>query len=283
MYKKTALVAAIGIALSAAAQADYQFEVSGGYATGNITAANGPEADQDIISLAGIYYLAPVSTSTGPLSEAAFIDRASGVMFGVVDGEVDFDSGFSGDTDITAYDIAGRYVMKDSGFLVEASYRLEQTDIDTLAPGSESTDTDVWSIGAGMYVAENTTLLFNYTYFDADNGRESDGYSADLEHLFLLDQGAIKIDASYGLLDSNFADDVDLYALGGTYYINNNIGIGGRYTLRDSNQSELTEWRAVAEWFISEQLSFTGAYIELDEDGSQAESDAIIFEVSARF
>ena len=96
MFKKTAIVAGIGLALSATAQADYRWEVGAGYANGTVdteTKNTGNDQnnnnDADIGSIDGTYYMETVDTSKGPLGEAAFLDHASNITLGFTDGEVD--------------------------------------------------------------------------------------------------------------------------------------------------------------------------------------------------
>lgn len=273
MFKKALMTGAIGVALSVTAQADYQFEVAGAYATGELTARNGADADQDLFTLGGTYYLQPVDTSKGPRSEDAFIDRASQVSLVYTFGEVDFDGG--GDSDISNLAVSGRYIMKDSGWLVDLGYQFDD--------GDDSADSDAYVIKAGKYIADTTTLVAGWAYSEDDDKRESDEYTLELDHLHDLGEAALKLEAGIGLVDSNFADDINLYTVGATYYFNNNLGIGGSYSLADSDDVEVDQYSVFGEMWVNEQISVTLGYTAVDEDASSAESDAIILAVTGRF
>ena len=97
MFKKTAIVASIGLALSATAQADYRWELGGDYSMGSIdselktpTGSSKNSNDTDIGEIFGTFYLWEVDTSKGPLKEAAFLDHSSSITIAASDGEVDF-------------------------------------------------------------------------------------------------------------------------------------------------------------------------------------------------
>lgn len=269
MFKKTALVAGIGLALSAAAQADYQWEVGSGYSAGEIE-TNFGDADVDVFSAYGDYYLESVDTSKGPLGEAAFLDRASSVSANFSNGEIDADDG--GDADISGYGLDGRYVWKDSGWLVDLGYQQDEI---------ENEETDTFSIGGGKYILENTALVLSYANVDADNAGEADVYGLDVEQLWDLQQGALKLEAGYARTDYENIDDSDTFALGGTYYLNNNLGFGASYSNSDSDDAEIDTWRLYGEWFINDQADVSLGYESTEEDDTDVEFDAIM--LSARF
>lgn len=281
MFKKNLYVRSLAVVFSTAfsmvAQADFQFEVGGAYAKGELTTGNGADADQDIFSLGGFYHLESVDTSKGPLSEAAFIDRSSDVGLLYTFGEVDFNNG--GDSDINNLSVAGRFVDKQSGWLVELGYDFDEADSDAI----NGADSDAYTLRGGKYIAENTTVIFGWTYTEDDNNAESDEYSLQFAHLQQLSQGALKLEAAVGLVESNFADDVDLYSIGGTYYVNNTLGFGGEFSRLDSNEAEVNQWTVFSELWVTEQVGITLAYTEVEEDDSDAESDAIILAVVGRF
>ena len=167
MFNKAILVGAVSVVLATAAQADFQYEVGGAYATGEVTAGGGIDADQDIFTLGGRYYLESVDASKGPRSENAFVDRASHVGLSYAFGEVDFDNG--GDSDISIFALDGRYVIKDSGWLVELGYQFDD--------GDNSADADAYTIRFGKYIAANTTITGGWAYSEDDDNRESDEYT----------------------------------------------------------------------------------------------------------
>jgi hypothetical protein len=273
MLKQSLVAGAVAAALSLSAQADYQFQVAGAYATGELTAGNGVDADQDLFTLGGTYFFAPVDDSKGPRSEDAFIDRASGVSLFYTFGEVDFDNG--GDSDIENIVIDGRYVIKDSGWLVGLGYQFDD--------GDGGPDSDAYAIEVGKYIGETTTLVASWVFGEDDDNRESDEYALSLEHLQDLGESALKLEAGLGLVDSNFASDVNLYSVGATYYITDYIGVGGSYSFADSDDGELDQYTLFGEYWVNDRIGLSLGLTAVDEDNSSAESDAVIFAVTGRF
>ena len=100
MFKKTAIIAGIGLALSATAQADYNWQLDAGVARGSVDTEikNTPNSNQKnsedstIGGLGATYFLETVDTSKGPLNEAAFLDHASSVGIRWTTAELDLAS-----------------------------------------------------------------------------------------------------------------------------------------------------------------------------------------------
>ncbi len=275
MFKKTVIAAGIGLALSSAAHAEYQFEIGANAGTGDFD-IDSVEGDLDFFGLTGAYYLQSVDTSKGPLPEAAFLDRASSIELLAGTGEIDFDD--FGDADLDSYAIGTRLVAKESGWLVELGYGLDKWD------GIVNEDIDIYSIGAGKYVLENTAIVLSYTKLDSDLEGDSDAYDLGVEHLWhFADMGALKLDATVGRVDPDLGDDIDVWGLGGTYYVNNNLGFGAAYSQEDSDDMDVEDWSLFAEWFVTEKVALTLAYTDSEDSDSDFESDAIEFTANVRF
>ncbi|NCF17768.1 MAG: porin [Haliea sp.] len=276
MLKKTAIAAGLGLILSSAAQAEYQFEVGANSGTGDVDL--GPvSADQDFIGLSGAYYLQSVDTSKGPLSEAAFLDRASSIQLAASMGEIDADN--AGDADVDTYAAGTRLVHKESGWLVDLGYRFDEIDPDNL----EKEEIDTYSIGAGKYVLENTAVVLSYSNIDSDLEGDSDAYDLGVEHLWMFDTGALKLDANIGRIDLDDSDDVDVWGLGGTYYVNDRLGFGTAYEQEDSDNTDLESWSLFAEWFVTENVALALAYTEQEDQDIDLETDAFMFRADVRF
>ena len=280
MFKKTVIVASLGLALSSAAQAEYQFELSSNAHTGDIEVGN-VDADRESFGLTGTYYLGSVDTSKGPLAEAAFLDRASSITLDFSIGEID---GNDGDFDVDSYTAESRLVSKETGWLVDLGYR--RTEI-------ANEEIDTFAIGAGKYVLENTAVVLSYANSDvvvldfanfvAESAGDSDTYGLAVEHLWQLETGAIKLDLSAELVDLDNADDINVWGLGGTYYLNPSLGFGADYSLSDSDETELENWSLFAKWFVTDKVELSLAYSELEDDVTDLESDAIMFNANIRF
>ena len=249
MFKKTAVIAGISVALSATAQADYRWE-AGVDLSGH---------DNDSISVDGTFYLNPVDTSKGPYAEAAFLDHSSFVTANYTDGEADGD--IINDLEYKNYGIEGRYVSNDAGWILDLGYKRSEPD-NPFANiiGPDNFEIDQFSVGGGKYLTDATTLVFTYIYAEGDEDRDFDRYTLDLEHLFQWSWGGVKVDATYGLVDLDEGDDIDIYQLGATYYLNNSLGFGASYLNTEENSLELEQYSVFAEWFINEQVAATIEY-----------------------
>jgi hypothetical protein len=271
MFKKTALVAGVGLALSVTAQADYQWELGGDYTMSEFSAdvktrsgqkIESDDLDADIARLYGTWYLETVDTSKGPLSEAAFLDHASNITIFGSDGEVDLSSldDRLNDEDGQTFGFSSRYVAegpgwKLSGWLVDLGFERAE-------PGDAEIDT--YNLGIGNYITPNTTLVLNYGNTSINNGGDSDAYS--LEHMWLMDNGGFKARASYGVNTVKNADDIDTYRVGGTWYFTNNLGVGADYLNTGQDGYEVQGWQVNSEWFFTESFAMNLAYSQLDPD-----------------
>jgi hypothetical protein len=267
MFKKTALVAGIGLALSVTAQADYQWELGGDYTYGQINADvknnsfvgdQSEDIDENIGRLFGTWYMENVDTSKGPLNEAAFLDHASHITLFAQDGEVDLSSLDRNleDQDGQSYGIDSRYVAegpgwKLSGWLMDLAYEYQE-------PGDRNVD--IYHVGIGKYLTPNTTLVAHYNSANVSNGSDTDGYDVDLAHFFAFSHGGLKVAANAGKVVVSNADDIDMYELGGTWYLNNNLGFGAAYQNTSQNGFEVNGWAVNANWFISEAFAVDLAY-----------------------
>lgn len=272
MFKKTAICAGLGLALSAGAQADFRFEAGPAITGGDVSS----------VTLSGTAYLQPVDDSKGPLREAAFISHSSSLTAFYSDGEIDADNG--PDLDIESYGADVRYVTNKMGsWIVDLAYERDEP---------EDLEIDNYSIGLGKYLWDTTTLVFTYTNSDPDEGGDVDAYRLDFDHLFLFaNDGGLKLHAAYAFVDidddgefsSNDNDDIDVYEFDATWYIWRNFGIGAGYRNTDFNVEELEEYFVQAEYFITDKVSVGVAYTEGEFDDTDVETDSYLFTARARF
>ena len=184
MFKKTALAAGIGLALSATAQADYRFEADAGISGGDISS----------ITLGGTAYLMPVDDTKGPLGEAAFIDQASSLSVFYADGETDVDSAndidadVGGDVDSYRLDLDHLWIFENGGGLkLHGAYGV--TDIDDDEEFSDNDDVDVYELDATWYICKNFGIGAGYSNTE-DAGEELEQYIAYAEY-FITDSVSV--------------------------------------------------------------------------------------------
>ena len=274
MFKKTALIAGIGLAISVTAQADYQWEVGGFYTFGEFKVAikNDPingnrskDIDENIGGVFGTWYMEEVDTSKGPLREAAFLDHASNITLQYTDGKID--TGRLGpnlnNDDQQTYTIDSRYVAegpgwKLSGWLVDLGYTRDDVN---------NSRSNLYNVGIGKYITEDMTLVFDYTNIDIGGGGDADQYELDLDMFFAMDNGGVKANLSAGKTTRKGADDVDSYVIGGTWYLNNNLGFGAAYSNTSLNGSDtINGFTLDADWFITESFGMNLAFTQNDFD-----------------
>jgi len=270
MFKKTALFAGIALATSTAAQADYRVEVD--------TAITGE--DVETFALGASAFLQPVDDSKGPLAEAAFTDQASSLSVLALDGETDVD-GFPDDMDLEIYSVDARYVTTKTGsWIVDLGYERSE-------PGNAEIDT--FSIGAGKYIWDTTTLVFTYSNSEPDEGSDVDIYRVDVDHLWIFgNESGLKLHGAYAFEDvdeDDFAegDDIDVYEFDATWYVLRNLGLGAGYRHTDDDVDEFEEYFFEAEYFISDDVAVGLAYTEGEFDDSGVEVDSWAFTARARF
>lgn len=291
MFKKTAIIAGIGLALSATAQADYQWELGAGASIGTVdtelknTAFDQKDSnDADIFGLEGTVYLEPVDTSKGPLGEAAFLDGASSLTVAFTDGELDLSS--QDDEDGQTYSVQSRYVANNPGWqlsswLVDLGYERQE-------PGNQ--EIDLYNIGIGKYLTPNTTLVVGYQKLNINNGGDTDRYGVALDHFFAFDNdGGIKARANAGKTVVSGLDDPTTWGLGATWYLNKNLGFGADYELSDYSGYEVDGFSVSAEWFITENFAVDLGYTDIQPDdiklrtGGKLESSYDEFSIGALY
>jgi opacity protein-like surface antigen len=297
MFKKTAIIAGISLAVSAAAQAQqepqktivtgdtlvvdtYRWEIGGAYNYSELDV--GPfDIDKWGIDLYGTYFLNDVNTNKGPRSEAAFLDHASSVTlyggYSELDDVDELEANLGGididDDDSETYGIGGRYVTKQTGsWIIEGDWRRTKP---------AHLEIDTYTIGIGKYITDNTSLVITYADADLDEGGDTDGWSAGLEHFWRLSSGGIKLEGNAGYVNVDDGDDIDIYNLAGTWYINDDLGFGARYGKIDGGGAEADNYSVFSEWFITRQFAVSLAYDYTDFDDSDVDNNA--FTIGARY
>ena len=272
MFKKTAIITGIALAMSAGAQADYDWELGAGYTGGTIeqkvkNRANPDQKqkqdnDTDAYDVSGTWYMETVDTSKGPLGEAAFLDASSSITVGTGYGKTRVSQQNNPDGETYIADM--RYVAegpgwKLSGVIVDLGFERAELGDDKV---------DSWNAGIGKYITETTTLVAEYQYQSLNNGNGSgvDYYGGTIESFFAMGDGGLKASANFGRSYVSNRDDVDSYGLSGTYYLGSNIGIGLNWEQVEESGYEINQYGIGAEWFISESFAVTLAYTDIVAD-----------------
>ena len=276
MFKKTAIAGALGLAISATAQADYRWQVDANAGRTNIDIGR-DDGDVDQFGVSGRFYFKDVDTSKGPLGEASFLDQSSYVGAGYQYTDLD---DIIEDVDGDTYGLGGRYVLplESIPLIFEADWTRETPDF---------SDIDFYRIGFGAYITDNTTVVLSYRTSDVDESNDIDpgdidAYSIDLKHLWHLSgDGAITLEGSYGFIDVednniNDGDDIDTWNIGGTWYVNKNLGFGLDFSRFDNFGIEEDTYGIGAEWFVTEGIGLSLNYEYSEIDDTDVEINAVV-------
>ncbi len=191
--------------LSLPAAADYRAQIDVQYDSARLVGSGDPS--QDIFAVAASYYFDAISEDNElPLSTLAFTQRASSVSIARAEAH-----GFG---DAAATGISGRWVAPGSGIIAEVAY----------ADGEDEA-IDVWSLGVGMYVAENQAVVLSYS--------ETDTGEADVDQDFL------------GLRYNGVLEAAEGYT---------ELGLALSYS--DDNEDNEFTWQGNAAWYPVRDLGF---------------------------
>ena len=272
MFKKTAIITGIALAMSAGAQADYNWELGAGYTGGTIeqkvkNRANKNQKvkqdnDTENFNVSGTWYMETVDTSKGPLGQAAFLDASSSVTVGTGYGKTRVSQQNNPDGETYVADM--HYVAEGpgwtlSGVIVDLGFERDEL-------GDSKIDT--WNAGLGAYVTDTTTVMVEYNYTSLNNGSGSgiDNYGGAIESFFAMGDGGLMAEANFGRSYVNNRDDVDTYGVTGTYYLGSNLGFGLSWEQAEESGYEINSFGVSAEWFVSENLAVTLAYTDIAAD-----------------
>lgn len=276
MFKKAAISVGVGLVLSAPTYAQqyigdvYKWEVDGAVAAGEYS-GNFDDTDFESFAVSGSYFFDGVNNTKGPLGEAAFLDHASDITAFYTYAEID-DNGI--DVDGDTYGVSGRFVTDSAGWILDGSYaRTEPLNAEI----------DTYTIGAGKYITENTTLVATYWNGDADEGGDTDGAAIGLEHFWKLSSGGIKLEGNYGFVNVDDADDIDIYNVGATWYATQRLGFGAAYGNFDAGGIEAERYSAFAEWFIIRGIAANLEYVHDELNDTDFEVDSIALGVTLRY
>jgi hypothetical protein len=255
MFKKTALIAGISLALSTTAQADYRWEADASAGLTNWDYGS-DDGDVNAFGIGGSFFLESVNTSKGPLGEAAFLDHSSNISLNYVYTDAD---DIVDNLDGDQYRINGRYVIDaDIPLIFEGSYQRDEPN---------DAEVDTYTLGIGAYVTDNTSLVVTYADADVDDGGDTDGWQLDLEHMWTWEDGGFKLGGNAGYVNVDDGDDIDIYNIAATWYITNNLGLGVSTGYTDFSSQEFLSTDISIEWFITENIALSAlvGYAESDD------------------
>ncbi len=268
------------LALNSVNSQAYQFE-AGLYHTRADSDGGILDLDQDENTLTASYYFSDVKASSGPLGAATFIERTSSVGVSYSDGDID---GGPVNLDTDERTISGRYVDRASGWLVEAGYLYSETD-------TIDSEVDSYSLALGKYIAQYTTLKYEFTRSDLEIGSLSEDarvHGLSLDHLQPMENGMYwGVEASVVRLDAEDSDDdTNAFGFNATLFPINELELGLGLGRTESDNGDVDSYTISAEWFVTEAAALSLHYTSEDESGSNTvniDTDTLVAGIKVRF
>ncbi len=244
--KKILLATAI-VALSiSAAQAGYQVELGGGAATTNFEdQATNQDTDFNGVAIGGTLYFNEVKGNTGPLAEAAFIERASNIGTSLSYGK-------NNDFDIKTnnINIGGEFYVPNSDFYAAASYGRTSSEI----LGIEQDDVDGYSAQIGFLPMSGLLLTAGVVGTDTTSGSQTDP-AIGIKYLTKAGINDFNIEGS-----AVFGDGADSYSVSSDLYLDRTFSVGASLNYSDVDLADNSyDFGVNARKFIAPNFSVQGS------------------------
>ena len=236
---------------------------------------NSASIDSDSLSVLGSWYFTGLSDDKGPRARAVLVDRASSLSIGYSrteqsssfvltssDPAFPTPSDFSFDSKVDAFSADLRYVDRDSGWFGSAG--LLTANAGSVPSASQPSDADGWSLGAGKYLADTTTLSLNFSDV-------SDTSAVGLSFEHLGDLGAnwqYAVDLGYSYVDVGGGFDLNTLGAAISLYPTRDFEFGlavedvsGDHPSADSQTIE-----GFASWYVKPNVRLSARYRVDDAD-----------------
>lgn len=235
--KKLLLTAVISVLSLNAAHA-YQVELNGG-----LSFDGHPSNTNDTLGVDGsaTYYFNAVQGKTGPLAEAAFIERASSVTAGY-----GYFHNDTVDAKAHAFGLGGEVYVPNTNFYAAAA-------VGTVKPEGVEHPGGIYSAEIG-YLPITNLLLTVGAAGEIDTLSDEKVYpTVSAKYLTKVGDNDVNLEG-----DAIFTDNGDTYTVSGDYYVDRKLSLGGSLsTTTDQNDDNVTIGLN-ARQFIADNISFQG-------------------------
>lgn len=282
ILKLSGLIPAIGLfaSFSANAQSSYQYENFISYLQYDNNSVIYTDHDEWTATLGGVSYFKQVDTTSGPLAEAAFLNRASGAR--LIYSRTEMESSLkpwggyesSGETR-TEYAIGQiEYFVPDSIFYLslgvvaaQVRYSSSETEDNVTVTTSGKSDWDYKGI-ASVGITPMNGLMF---WSDFHEGQElSEQWNLNGKYVLLLNgERALNFQAGYAVQKDEDYGDIANPSISSDYYFNKTFSVGLAYYLTDYEDADDDKaYELRARKFFGESVSVQASVAELDDDRS---------------
>ena len=244
---KSVLVAAVALSGAGYASA-YNFELSGSYY--NVEAGS---VDGDGYGASAAAYFHMVDDTKGPLAEAGFLDRASGIMFSYDSSSID-----GTDVEFRNTALSARMVNKESGWTGELLFNQVRDDY---RDGEPTDKANVLGVGVGKYLSMNSEVSVFYTNVDEYN---QDAVGVNYHHVFPGDPTSLAVNLNVTQVDVDGTSETD-WSWDGTLYFTDAIGVGVGYYYDGFYEED--SWDVHASWFVLPELEVALSFAKAGQLG----------------
>lgn len=189
----------------------------------------------------GTYYFNPVQTKTGPLNEAAFLNRASNINGAISYADND-------DTEITTFGAGLEYFVPNTDFYLSGNVARTNVDIDGLGDGDATT----YGAEIGYLPVPNLLIAVGLTGYDND---VDDDVDPTLRAKYVTQISGYDVNLEAG---TSFGD-TDYYNVGGDLYLDRTFSIGLAYSGSNADLIDDDVFTIRAKKFFTEQASVEGS------------------------
>lgn len=237
--KKVLLATAIAALSISAAQA-YQVELNGGVLY-NSTDIPGGNSEITGLGVDGTYYFNPVQAKSGPLAEAAFIERASNVRAGYGYAQND-----DFDVKSDSFNVGGEFYVPNSDFYAAASLGRTNTKL----KGFKQVGVNNYSLEVGLLPITNLLVAVGVVGVDSKGSDETDP-TIRAKYLTKLNNNDVNLEGN-----AQFGDNSDHYGISGDLYLDRTLSVGASFDLNTvDNADDDYSFGVNARKFIDQNIS----------------------------
>lgn len=240
--KKIFLATAIAALSISAAQA-YQVELNGGATYDSIDI---PGGSSEVFGLGagGTYYFNSVSGKSGPLAEAAFIQRASNV-----NASYSYAQNNDLDANRNNFNVGGEFYVPNSNFYAAASIGRTNDKV----KGFKQVGVNDYSVQVGILPITNLLLTVGVAGLDTKNNDDTDP-TISAKYLTKIGNNDVNLEGN-----ARFGDNNDFYGISGDYYLDRTLSVGASFDLSTfDNADDDYAFGVNARKFIEENISVQG-------------------------
>lgn len=237
--------------------------------------------DTNTIRLSGTWFTTDVDTSKGPLAEAPFLSKSTGISLSYARANTDYENAYFPEYDpsynMDSWSGDSRWVTAERSIIFDVGYDYFDTEIE-----GESYRSQALSLGVGTYITERSTLMLNYYEFYSEDVDIADSISIHYRSVFGdSNQFAVAASLERSKWDENYGGITDTgIVVAASYYPSKHLGLTAKYAIDTATAGGEVKglmapdnkyWTLGAEWFAKENLRLGLRYFGADANDTDTE------------